>query len=74
MKKKLSEWKSLAAEKKAAWMKAKGKGIEGADLAKLKDVYLKHQDVVDNAEAEGAKDADDIEVDAKALGAKESES
>lgn len=74
MKKKLSEWKSLAAEKKAAWMKAKGKGIEGADLAKLKDVYLKHQDVVDNAEAEGAKDVDEIEVDAKALGAKESES
>lgn len=68
MKKKLIEWKGLADEKKAAWMKAKAKGVEGAELAKLKDAYRKHQDVVDNAEADGAKPEDVIEVDAKAFG------
>lgn len=67
MKKTLKQWKELAAEKKAAWMKAKGKGIQGAELALLKDAYLKHQEVVDNAEADGAEEKDTVEVDAKAL-------
>lgn len=70
MKKTLKQWKELAAEKKAAWMKAKAKGIQGAELALLKDTYLKHQDVVDNAEADGADDKDTVEVDAKAIEAK----
>lgn len=62
MKRKLKEWKAEIATAKSAWIAAKKANKTADEIAAAYKAVTKLQPVIDEAEASGAKDDDEIEV------------
>jgi hypothetical protein len=68
MKKKLKQIRQEMAEAKTAWLDAKKAKKTDAEIKTAQEAYQKLALIVDEAEAGGAKDSDEIEVQAPAAG------